>query len=124
MRKPDTIDGYTDDITADCERVLITLLRGLEPWKESVSLVGGLIPRYLVPARPPAMPPHAGTPTPRRAAAVSIPIHLRSVKWIERGDRFPPIPTSCAAAGTGFHSMCWLPGVRYTCAAPDRLAVP
>lgn len=62
MRKPDTIAGYAaDDITADCERVLITLLRGLGPWKDSVFLVGGLTPRYLVPARPPIVPPHAGT---------------------------------------------------------------
>ena len=45
----------------DCERVLVTLLRGLGPWKDSVFLVGGLTPRYLVPARPPAVPAHAGT---------------------------------------------------------------
>jgi hypothetical protein len=41
--------------------VLLTLLRGLGPWKNSVFLVGGLTPRYLVRARPPAVPPHAGT---------------------------------------------------------------
>jgi len=44
-----------------CERVLVTLLRGLGPWKESVYLVGGLTPRYLVRARPPVVPAHAGT---------------------------------------------------------------
>ena len=59
--KPDTIDGYTDRHTADCERVLVTLIRGLGPWKDSVYLVGGLTPRYLVPARPPRVPAHAGT---------------------------------------------------------------
>ena len=37
MAKPATLDGYTDRYTADCERVLVTLLRGLGPWKESVS---------------------------------------------------------------------------------------
>jgi len=37
------------------------LLGGLGPWKESVYLVGGLTPRYLVPARPPVVPAHAGT---------------------------------------------------------------
>lgn len=58
--KPDTIDGYTDRRTADCERVLVTLLRGLGPWKDSVYLVGGLTPRYLVPARPPQVPAYAG----------------------------------------------------------------
>ena len=34
---------------------------GLGPWKDSVYLVGGLTPRYLVPARPPVVPAHAGT---------------------------------------------------------------
>ncbi|OFZ98729.1 MAG: hypothetical protein A3H35_07805 [Betaproteobacteria bacterium RIFCSPLOWO2_02_FULL_62_17] len=61
MPKPATFDGYSDDYTEDCERVLVTLLRGLGPWKESVYLVGGLTPRYLVPARPPVVPAHAGT---------------------------------------------------------------
>ena len=61
MAKPATLDGYADAYTADCERVLLTLLRGLGPWKDSVFLVGGLTPRYLVRARPPDVPPHAGT---------------------------------------------------------------
>lgn len=61
MIKPNTFVGYSDRFTLDCERVLVTLLRGLGPWKESVYLVGGLTPRYLVPARPPAVPAHAGT---------------------------------------------------------------
>jgi hypothetical protein len=61
MAKPATFDGYSDQYTQDCERVLVTLLRGLGPWKESVYLVGGLTPRYLVKARPPIVPAHAGT---------------------------------------------------------------
>ncbi|MEJ0094144.1 MAG: antitoxin [Methylocella sp.] len=61
MAKPATLDGYADAYTLDCERVLLTLLRGLGPWKNSVFLVGGLTPRYLVRARPPEVPPHAGT---------------------------------------------------------------
>lgn len=61
MVKPATLDGYSDQYTVDCERVLVTLLRGLGPWKESVYLVGGLTPRYLVAARPPVVPAHAGT---------------------------------------------------------------
>lgn len=39
----------------------MTLLREVGPWKESIFLVGGLTPRYLVKARPPDVPPHAGT---------------------------------------------------------------
>ena len=61
MVKPATFDGYSDRYTVECERVLVTLLRGLGPWKESVFLVGGLTPRYLVAARPPDVPAHAGT---------------------------------------------------------------
>lgn len=61
MAKPATFDGYSDQYTSDCERVLVTLLRGLGPWKDSVYLVGGLTPRYLVKARPPVVPAHAGT---------------------------------------------------------------
>lgn len=61
MTKPATLDGYSDQYTIDCERVLVTLLRGLGPWKDSVYLVGGLTPRYLVEARPPSIPAHAGT---------------------------------------------------------------
>jgi hypothetical protein len=61
MHKPDTAGGYKNEVTEDCERVLVTLLRGLGPWKESVYLVGGLTPRYLVHAKPPEVPPHAGT---------------------------------------------------------------
>ena len=61
MAKPATLDGYSDQYTLDCERVLVTLLRGLGPWKNSVYLVGGLAPRYLVAARPPVVPAHAGT---------------------------------------------------------------
>ncbi len=61
MAKPVTLDGYSDQYTEDCERVLVTLLRGLGPWKDSVCLVGGLTPRYLVAARPPTVPAHAGT---------------------------------------------------------------
>jgi hypothetical protein len=61
MVKPATFDGYSDQHTLDCERVLVTLLRGLGPWKDSVYLIAGLTPRYLVPARPPAVPAHAGT---------------------------------------------------------------
>tara|TARA_R110000803_G_scaffold87618_2_gene154458 strand:- start:16570 stop:17469 length:900 start_codon:yes stop_codon:yes gene_type:complete len=61
MTKPNYRDGYSDELTTNCERVLVTLLNGLGPWKESVCLVGGLVPRYLVPDRPPVVPPHAGT---------------------------------------------------------------
>jgi len=61
MAKPKTMDGYKQSVTESCERVLVTLLRNIGPWRESIFLVGGLTPRYLIKARPPAVPPHAGT---------------------------------------------------------------
>ena len=61
MAKPATRDGYNIQHTIACERVLVTLLRGLGPWKDSVYLIGGLTPRYLIPACPPEVPEHAGT---------------------------------------------------------------
>lgn len=61
MSKPQHRDLYDKQVTEDCERVLVTLLRGLGPWKKSVFLVGGLVPRYLVNRRPPDVPAHAGT---------------------------------------------------------------
>jgi len=61
MNKPRTAAEYKNEVTENCERVLVTLLRGLGPWKDSVYLIGGLTPRYLIKAKPPGVPPHAGT---------------------------------------------------------------
>ncbi|WP_374469545.1 antitoxin [Phenylobacterium sp.] len=61
MRKPQSITGYKADVAHDAERVLVTLLRKLGPWRKSIFLVGGLAPRYIVEKRPPSVPPHAGT---------------------------------------------------------------
>ncbi len=61
MPKPKTFDGYDEGYTLDCERVLVTLLRGLGPWKDCVYLIGGLTPRYLVDTSSEGVPPHAGT---------------------------------------------------------------
>ena len=46
MAKPQTINGYEAAVTEACERVLVTLPRGLGPWKDSVYLVGRLAPRF------------------------------------------------------------------------------
>ena len=61
MNKPRNADGYKNEVTENCERVLVTLLRGLGPWKDSIYLIGGLTPRYLIKAKPPSVPTHAGT---------------------------------------------------------------
>ncbi len=61
MKKPTAIQGYNKTVTDACEQVLVTLMRHLGPWRESIFLVGGLTPRYLIKERPPAVPAHAGT---------------------------------------------------------------
>lgn len=61
MQKPSNIGGYSPSATQQAERVLVTLLRGLGPWRKSVFLIGGLAPQYIVQRRPPDVPPHAGT---------------------------------------------------------------
>ena len=46
MAKPATLDGYSDQYTLDCERVLVTLLRGLAGCVEpGVDLDQGLAAR-------------------------------------------------------------------------------
>jgi len=60
MAKPDTAAGYEKQVTENCERLLVTLIRNLGPWKTSIYLVGGLTPRYLV-TKPPEGKQHAGT---------------------------------------------------------------
>ncbi|CDM60549.1 hypothetical protein [Rhizobium favelukesii] len=61
MTKPQILTEYSADVTRDCERGLVTLFSGLGPWRDSVFLVGGLAPRYIVTKRSPDVPPHAGT---------------------------------------------------------------
>ena len=59
--KPKTADGYDSAQTLACERVLVTLLSAFGTMKDSIRLVGGLVPRYLTPEMPPDVPAHAGT---------------------------------------------------------------
>lgn len=54
--KPKHIGGYTGQHVAYCEQTLVTLLHKMGPWKHTVFLVGGLVPRYLFPKAT-----HAGT---------------------------------------------------------------
>jgi hypothetical protein len=52
---------YDEATTDRCERVLITLLGDLGPWRERLVLVGGLAPRYLIGQLPEGARPHVGT---------------------------------------------------------------
>lgn len=82
--KPDSIDAYDPAITEACERVLVTLLRGLGPWKTSIILVGGLVPRYLVTKRPPDVPAHAGTVDVDVVVALQILAETEAYKTLEK----------------------------------------
>lgn len=59
--KPRTAAGYDQNVTLACERTLLTLLSAFGNLRETLRLVGGLVPRYLTPATPPDIPVHAGT---------------------------------------------------------------
>jgi|GEM_PF-78143 len=62
--KPKHRGGYTAAHTDLCERALLTLLRGLGPWRESIFLIGGLVPKLLIDRNRPvreAADAHAGT---------------------------------------------------------------
>lgn len=52
---------YDEETTARCERVLLTLLGDLGPWRERIYLAGGLAPRYLIEALPEGARGHIGT---------------------------------------------------------------
>lgn len=53
--------AYTREATERCERVLVTVLGNVGPWREHIYLAGGLAPRYLVGELPEGERPHVGT---------------------------------------------------------------
>ena len=47
MFKPESLQGYDDEQTRGCERLLVTLIRFLGPWGKTVTLIGGLVPSLI-----------------------------------------------------------------------------
>ena len=84
---PTHFTDYDDHATQACERVLVTLLRGLGPWKRCVYLVGGLTPRYLVPEPPPSVRPHAGTRDVDLVVDLPLLIEVEAYRTLERNFR-------------------------------------
>ena len=78
---------YDDHATQACERVLVTLLRGLGPWKRCVYLVGGLTPRYLVPDPPAGVRPHAGTRDVDLVVDLPLLVEVEAYRTLERNFR-------------------------------------
>lgn len=63
-KKPPLDSEYTPEALAACEKALRTILVKIGPWGSRVALIGGLVPRYLVPtAPPPACPRTSDRPT-------------------------------------------------------------
>ncbi|MFD2429624.1 hypothetical protein ACFSUK_18755 [Sphingobium scionense] len=84
MTKPQTIGGYGTAVTEACERVLVTLLRGLGPWKDSVFLVGDWRPdTWSPPARPRCRP----TPGPAMSTLSSMSASSRTPTPTARSKR-------------------------------------
>lgn len=61
MSRREHYSDYDEETTARCERVLLTLLGDLGPWRERIYLAGGLAPRYLIGQLPEGARPHVGT---------------------------------------------------------------
>lgn len=59
--KPTHNSAYDPRHTHLCERTLVSLLRGIGPWKQHIYVIGGLVPRYLVERAFPDRPPYVGT---------------------------------------------------------------
>lgn len=59
--KHKTAAEYNTDHTKACEIALVALLRAFGSLKNDLRLVGGLVPRYLMPSLSPEVPEHAGT---------------------------------------------------------------
>lgn len=59
--KPKEISGYTQAQTDQVERVLLEIWSCLGDYHEHLVLVGGLVPRYLVPQDREDVPKHCGT---------------------------------------------------------------
>jgi len=61
MDKPKDIAGYTPDQTERAEQILLEVWSRLADYHNYLVLVGGLVPRYLVPQSDRQIPRHCGT---------------------------------------------------------------
>ncbi|WP_297355915.1 hypothetical protein [Paraburkholderia sp.] len=92
--KPKSSDGYSADVTAAYESTLLTLLGAFGTLKDTLRLVGGLVPRYLTPEQPPDVPAHAGT------ADVDVVLNLQV---LADGDEYASLADQLEARGFTRH---------------------
>lgn len=88
--KPRAASGYSADVTAACERTMLTMLSAFGNLKDSLRLVGGLVPRYLTPETPPDVPAHAGT------SDVDVVVNL---ELLATGDEYASLANQLKARG-------------------------
>lgn len=83
--KPKHQGGYTPEHTILCERTLVTLLRGLGPWKQGIYIVGGLAPRYLISQQDTEdLPAHIGTTDVDLVLNLSILAEVEAYRRLEK----------------------------------------
>lgn len=88
--KPRTADGYSPDVTQACEQTLLTMLSAFGNLKDTLRLVGGLVPRYLTPEAQPDVPAHAGT------SDVDVVLNL---ELLANGDEYATLAEQLKARG-------------------------
>lgn len=76
--KPKHHAGYTPRHAQVCEQTLVLLLRGLGPYRKGMYLVGGLVPRYLIPG-----PVGPTGPQPSGTTDVDLVLDLRLLATVE-----------------------------------------
>lgn len=88
--KPRTSAGYSSEVTAACERALVTLMGAFGTLSDTIRLVGGLAPRYIIGGEPPEVPEHAGT------SDVDVVLNLAV---IAEGENYADLATQLEAVG-------------------------
>lgn len=88
--KPRTSTGYNTDVTKACEQTLLTVLSAFGNLKDTLRLVGGLVPRYLTPEAHPDVPAHVGT------SDVDVVINL---EVLASGDEYASLAQQLKARG-------------------------
>ena len=90
--KPKHEGGYSTAHTELCERTLVTLLRNLGPWREAIFVVGGLVPRYLIPRNTLNQqdpPQHIGTTDVDLVLNLPILAEVEAYRRLEQNRRLP-----------------------------------
>ncbi len=92
--KFETFAQYDPSHTRDCETALVLVQRAFGTLAPSLRLIGGLVPRYLTPAKPPDVPDHAATTD----VDIVLPVAL-----LGPAENYNPLAAQLKAAGFRRH---------------------